>query len=158
MVDGPILSSRFAESEDELWIIANKDGCFFKDYPFWDAATKASATLLRKHFSLIPFLAKKNIKDFNLQKKSIIFEKNAYDLNKVNLGNKKFDLIFLDPPFKDKNIYQLVEVIKKSKIINNNTLLIIHRNKKFKENISEYLKILREKNYGLSKIFFCKIN
>ncbi len=61
LVDGPILSSRFAESEDELWIIANKDGCFFKDYPFWDAATKASATLLRKHFSLIPFLAKKNI-------------------------------------------------------------------------------------------------
>ena len=103
-------------------------------------------------------ILKKNIKDFNLQKKSIIFEKNAYDLNKVNLGNKKFDLIFLDPPFKDKNIYQLVEVIQKSKIINNNTLLIIHRNKKFKENISEYLKILREKNYGLSKIVFCKIN
>ena len=28
---------------------------------FWDAATKASATLLKKHFSLIPFLAKRNI-------------------------------------------------------------------------------------------------
>ena len=30
LVDGPILSSRFAESEDELWIIANKDGCFLR--------------------------------------------------------------------------------------------------------------------------------
>ena len=61
LIEGPILSSRFADSGDELWIIANKDGYFFKDYPFWDAATKASATLLKKHFSLIPFLAKKNI-------------------------------------------------------------------------------------------------
>ena len=61
LIEGPTLSSRFADSGDELWIIANKDGYFFKDYPFWDAATKASATLLKKHFSLIPFLAKKNI-------------------------------------------------------------------------------------------------
>ena len=97
-----------------------------------------------------------NIKKFNLQKKTIIFEKNAYDLNKLNFQNKKFDLIFLDPPFKDKNIYLLVAEIKKSKIVKNETMFIIHRNKKFKENFPKYLKILKEKNYGLSKIIFFK--
>ena len=101
---------------------------------------------------------KKNLDLLKLNKYSKIIEKDSYNISESQLNLKKFDLIFLDPPFKDKNIYQLVKVIKKSKIINNNTLLIIHRNKKFKENISEYLKILREKNYGLSKIVFCKIN
>ena len=75
-------------------------------------------------------------------------------LQRLSVCKHFFDDIFVD----FINIYQLIEVIKKTKIINNNTLLIIHRNKKFKENISEYLKILREKKYGLSKIVFCKIN
>ncbi len=99
-----------------------------------------------------------NIKKLNLEKKSVIFEKNAYDLNELNLGNKNFDLIFLDPPFKDKNIYKLIEKIKKSKLVNKNTLLIIHRNKKLKENIPLRIKVLREKNYGISKIIFFKLN
>ena len=33
LIDGPILSSRFADSGDELWIIANKDGYFLKIIP-----------------------------------------------------------------------------------------------------------------------------
>ena len=98
----------------------------------------------------------KNIKKFNLQKKTLIFKKNAYDLNKFNFGKKKFDLIFLDPPFKDKNIYELILKIKEFKIIDNNTIFILHRNKKIKDKIPENLKIFREKNYGLSKIIFLK--
>ena len=39
---------------------------------------------------------------------------------------------------------------------NKNSLLIIHRNKKSDDKISQYLNIIEEKNYGLSKIFFCK--
>ena len=99
-----------------------------------------------------------NIKKLNLEKKSVIFEKNAYDFNELNLGIINCDLIFLDPPFNDKNIYKLIEKIKKSKLINKNTLLIIHRNKKIKESIPLKIKILREKNYGVSKIIFFKLN
>ena len=36
-------------------------------------------------------------------------------------------------------------------------ILIIHRNKKTKENINKSLKILRIENYGNSKIIFGKI-
>ena len=72
--------------------------------------------------------------------------------------NKNFDLIFLDPPFKDKRINELIIEIKKLKIASNQSLIIIHRNKKIEEKISNDLKILREKNYGLSKIIFGKIS
>ena len=51
----------------------------------------------------------------------------------------------------------LIDQIKKLKIVDMNSILIIHRNKKSDDKISQYLKIIEEKNYGLSKIFFCKL-
>jgi hypothetical protein len=43
------------------------------------------------------------------------------------------------------------------KVANLNSIIIIHRKKKFDDKISQYLNVIEEKNYGLSKIFFCKI-
>ena len=43
----------------------------------------------------------------------------------------------------------------KNEITYKNTLIIIHRNTKISENISDL--ITKEKNYGLSKIIFGKI-
>ena len=102
-------------------------------------------------------ILKKNIKQLDLNKKSQIIIKDAYKINKSNLIYKNFDLIFLDPPFKDKNINQIIEEIKKLKITNNKTIIVIHRNKNLLEKITNNLFILREKNYGLSKIIFGKI-
>ena len=67
-------------------------------------------------------------------------------------------MVFLDPPFKDNKVFKLFNEIKKSKFINDETLLILHRNKKYKENFDENIKILKEKSYGLSRIIFGKIN
>ena len=63
----------------------------------------------------------------------------------------------MDPPFKDKNINKLLGKILDLKIAHKNTLIVIHRNKKFKENFIEDFKVLREKKYGLSKIIFGKL-
>ena len=100
---------------------------------------------------------KKNIDLLKLNKHSKIIEKDTYNISQSQLNLLKFDLIFLDPPFKDNKINQLIEKIKKMKITSKNTLIIIHRNKKISENISEDLVISKEKNYGLSKIIFGKI-
>jgi len=102
-------------------------------------------------------ILKKNIDQLSLNKKAQIINKNAYNINLANLIYKNFDLVFLDPPFKDTKINQLVAEIKKLKIANKKTLIIIHRNKKLEEQISKDLTILREKKYGLSKIIFGKI-
>ena len=102
-------------------------------------------------------ILKKNIFNFKLEDRTKVYESNAYNLKESNLNNEIFDIIFLDPPFKDKEINILIDQIKTLKIANINTLIIIHRNKKAEDNISRFLNVLDEKNYGLSKILFCKL-
>lgn len=100
---------------------------------------------------------KKNLDLLKLNKYSRIIENDAYNISQSKLNFKKFDLIFLDAPFKDNKINQLIYKIKKMKIVTKETLIIIHRNKKISESISKDLIVTKEKNYGLSKIIFGKI-
>ena len=55
---------------------------------------------------------------------------------KKNIKPGKINLIYLDPPFKDKNINKLLRKILDLKIAHKSTLIVIHRNKKFKENLN----------------------
>tara|TARA_Y100001960_G_C14738677_1_gene861712 strand:+ start:690 stop:1253 length:564 start_codon:yes stop_codon:yes gene_type:complete len=102
-------------------------------------------------------ILKKNLNLLNLNKCSKIIEKDAYNISQSQDNLLKFDLIFLDPPFKDNKLNQIIEKIKKMKISSKDTLIVIHRNKKISENISKDIIITKEKNYGLSKIIFGKI-
>ena len=113
-----------------------KEVYFFENY-------KPSLTIL-----------KENLENLNLSKSSIISEKDAYKISNEDIDHKKVDLIYLDPPFKDKNINKLLEKIKNLKIAQENTLIIIHRNKKYKDELIEEFKISREQNYGVSNIIF----
>ena len=116
-----------------------------------------NVTFFENYINSIKIL-KKNLDLLNLNKQSNIIEKDAYNINRSQNDLIKYDLIFLDPPFKDNKLNQLIDKIKKMKITSKNTLIIIHRNKKISENISKDLIISKEKNYGLSKIIFGKIN
>ena len=102
-------------------------------------------------------ILKQNIFNLKLENRSIVFDYSAYNLKEVNLEDRIFNIIFLDPPFKDRKIKSLIDQIKKLKVADENSLLLIHRNKKSEDNISQYLDVIDEKNYGLSKIFFCKL-
>ena len=102
-------------------------------------------------------ILKKNISNLDLNKKSMVYINSAYNLKDSNIENRIFDIIFLDPPFKDREIETLIDQIKKMKITNSNSLLIIHRNKKSDDKIDQYLNIIEEKKYGLSKIYFCRV-
>ena len=68
--------------------------------------------------------------------------------------DKKYNIIFLDPPYKEKNINKILNNIFNKKILINGGLIIIHRNKKEDEKFSEILKVLDIKEYGISKIIF----
>ena len=57
VAQGPVLSARSASPGDELWLLVNRSGSFYRHYPFWDAATAASSAVLRSHLSLLPALA-----------------------------------------------------------------------------------------------------
>ena len=101
-------------------------------------------------------ILKQNILKLKLENKCNIYNFSAYNLENSNLKTEIFDIIFLDPPFKDSGMQNLIDQIKNLKIANEKSLVIIHRNKKSNDGFSKYLDVIEEKNYGLSKIFFCK--
>ena len=71
----------------------------------------------------------------------------------------KFDIIFLDPPYRENNLSYILNTIFKNKILKKEGIIIIHRHKKQKDNIPYPFKIIEEKKYGISKIsFFCLLS
>jgi len=102
-------------------------------------------------------ILRKNLNNLKLNQNSVIIEKNVYEISNESINDKKIDLIYLDPPFKDRNINKLLEKIKNFKLAQSNTSIIIHRNKKYKDEFIKEFKIFREQSYGISKIIFGKI-
>ena len=99
------------------------------------------------------FILKKNIKAFDAQNRCKIIERNCFDFfNEKKFFNDKFDIIFLDPPYKEKKINLIINMIKEKKFLSKNGILVIHRHKKDDVSITNKLKILDQRAYGISKI------
>ena len=91
----------------------------------------------------------KNVNNYKIYKQNFFnffSSENYFDLN--------FDLIFIDPPYKEKRINEIIEKILEKKLLNKNGILIIHRHKKDNINITEKLRIIEDRNYGISRILF----
>lgn len=94
-----------------------------------------------------------NIKNFNIDNAEVI--NNDY-LNALNsLKNKKFDLVFLDPPYKFDYIDGIIEFLIDNNMLNDNALIICE----YENNINkEYndLSIFKDKKYGSKKVVIFK--
>ena len=101
---------------------------------------------------------KKNLSNLKSTRNYEIFESNIYKVVTFNNLKDKFDIIFLDPPYKDKQIPSLFKNIKNSKILNKNGIIIIHRHKKEKDIFPNEFNVVEEKIYGLSKIIILSLN
>ena len=66
----------------------------------------------------------------------------------------KFDHIFCDPPFKNTNINDLIELIVTKNLLKKNGIIILHRHKNAEEKFTIYFKLIDKRIYGLSKIIF----
>ena len=100
-------------------------------------------------------ILKKNIYDLNCKKKTQIITENIFNLKNLNkLQKNKFEIIFLDPPYKEKKLSNLLNNIINLKLLKKKGLIIIHRHKKENEIYPEELKIFKIKTYGISKIIF----
>ena len=99
----------------------------------------------------------KNIEKMDIRKKTKVFFKDAMNLiEKKNILNLKFDLIFCDPPFKFTDISKLIQLIFNNNLLNESGIIILHRNKTTKEKLPDYFKVIEERLYGISKIIFGK--
>ena len=102
---------------------------------------------------VLPIL-KKNLSSLKSAGNYEILEKNIYEEQTFSKLTDKFDIIFLDPPFKDRNISMILDLIKNENILNKNGIIIIHRHKNEDDIFSKNFNIIEEKKYGVSKIFF----
>ena len=108
---------------------------------------------VENYTKILPIL-KRNLSDLKTINNFKIIESDIYKENFILDENSKFDIIFLDPPYKDKNLNIIFKNILNEKILNKNGLIILHRHKKEKDVFPSNLKIIEEKNYGISKIIF----
>ena len=104
-----------------------------------------------ENYSAALSVLNKNINKLNCSSKIMICEKDIFSIELKNL--KKFDLIFIDPPFKNEKISELILKIKNSNILNKNGLIVLHRQVNNKDKFSDNFHIYKEKIYGKSKIF-----
>ena len=104
----------------------------------------------------------------NILKKNLINLKdvNNYEIIEKDINNNSFfseisssyDIIFLDPPYKDKNLSTILKSIIANNNLSENGIIIIHRHKKEDDLLPDNLNILEKKIYGLSKITFLSSN
>tara|TARA_B100000900_G_C20468418_1_gene670268 strand:- start:101 stop:667 length:567 start_codon:yes stop_codon:yes gene_type:complete len=108
---------------------------------------------VENYINVLPIL-KKNLLALNKINNFKIIEKDIYRDKFLEKLDIKFDIIFLDPPYKDKNLDEILLRIYQSNLLSNNGILILHRHKKEKDKLPLNFKIIEEKKYGISKIIF----
>jgi len=109
---------------------------------------------VEKNKSAIDIL-EKNIEKLKIENKTKILFDDIFNLiERSNTFELKFDLIFCDPPFRDKNINKLIELIFENNLLNEKGILVFHRDKSYKETFPDYFKLIDKRIYGKSKIIF----
>ena len=112
-----------------------------------------NVTFLESYADVLSVL-KKNINNLNQQNQTKVIEKDIFAENTLKLLNDKFDIIFMDPPYKEKKLSFLLNMITKLELLNNGGIIIIHRHKKEEDDLPKEFNLIIEKNYGISKIIF----
>ena len=76
------------------------------------------------------------------------------DLFKFKSLKLRYDIIFLDPPYKERALESILNIIIEGKVLKDNGIIIIHRHKKEIDTFPENFHLIDEKKYGISKIIF----
>jgi len=112
-----------------------------------------NVTFLESYTEVLNIL-KKNIDNLNQQNKTKVIERDIFSKSTLKLLNDKFDIIFMDPPYKEKKLLFLMDAITELKLLNTDGIIIIHRHKKEVDEFPGKFNIILKKNYGISKIIF----
>ena len=120
-----------------------------------ECLSRGSSNLIfvENYSEVLPIL-KKNITSINCQENSVIYEKDIIKDFDFKIIKNKIDIIFMDPPYKEKLLSQLLIKINESKILSSNGIIIIHRHKKEEDLFPENFNIIEKKSYGISKVIF----
>ena len=110
-------------------------------------------TFIEKYEEVLPIL-KKNLNDLKSEINYEIIESDIINKFEFKSLKLKYDLIFLDPPYKEQALEKILNIIIENKILKDNGIIIIHRHKKEVDTFPENFHLIDEKKYGISKIIF----
>ena len=105
----------------------------------------------------LPVLEILKINIFNLkyENKSKVLNMDVFKINSNTFQeDQKFQLIFCDPPFKEKKIGLLIRNIIEMDILEKNGIIIIHRKKGVLDTFPKKFEVIDTKNYGSSTFVF----
>ena len=115
-----------------------------------------SVIFIENYNGVLPVL-KKNLQNLKTIENYKIIEKDINNGKIFETLDKKFDIVFIDPPYKDKNLNLLLQNLENIKILNKNGIVVIHRHKNEQDMIPKNFRVIEEKRYGLSKIIFLSL-
>ena len=87
---------------------------------------------------------------------SPIIQQGDYDLCLKRMGEKQFDLIFLDPPYNSHYGEKALSRIVQLKRLTDDGVIVFEHHKKSKFQVPEGLEIVDEKTYGLVVVSYLK--
>lgn len=92
---------------------------------------------------------KMNIDTLKISDKCTVINDNYTSvIKKFNDNNIHFDIIFIDPPYGKIKIIEVIELLLKNDILNNNGIIICEYEDEKLEDSYEYLKLIKIKRYG----------
>ncbi len=102
-------------------------------------------------------ILKNNISNLNYENKSKVIDTDAFKINNSTFKiDQKFQIIFCDPPYKEKKIELLIKNILEMNILEKNGIIIIHRKKGDLDAYPKEFEVIDKKSYGLSTFVFGK--
>lgn len=105
-------------------------------------------------------IIEKNVELTNYKEKSIIINKNYKEaLKQISNLNKKFDIIFLDPPYKSEFAEKALEKLIQLDLIADDGIVIVEtddKNKKDTLSLNKEIEIYDERKYGSVTLIFIR--
>ena len=110
-------------------------------------------TFVEKYEGVLPIL-RKNLSNLKSEINYEIIESDILDKFEFKVLSLNYNLIFLDPPYKERSLENILNKIFENKILSDKGIIIIHRHKKEIDKFPKNFHLIDEKKYGISKILF----
>lgn len=108
--------------------------------------------LKRAHLNII----EENLTKARLLEQAELYQQDVYLYLKS--CNKKYDLIFMDPPYQKKMTTEAIELIIKNNLLKKNGLIISEKSASEKTTEFEELNLIKNKTYGNSLLTIYQLN
>ena len=110
-------------------------------------------TFVEKYEGVLPIL-KKNLNNLKSEINYEVIEADILNNFEFKSLKLRYDIVFLDPPYKEKALENILNKMIENRILKESGIIIIHRHKKEIDEFPNNFQLIDEKKYGISKIIF----